>query len=308
MFLNKIEKSVLTQPIILLQGISGSGKTTFCSQIPNNLYLGVENTGTDIENLIGKKHFQKYDDLKNILLEIRDIDKFDFKSVTIDSLTTVNYLMEQKILDDHLNNGKRSDNISDNSNKLLNFGQGDKILTKMWEDLLDLIIQIRDIKNVRFNLIAHQVQAQISNSLEETTITKEIADINKKALNKVLASVDIVMAIEKVYKLKDYKEGFMGGPNKKMVKQETTVLRMNSDYIMGKVRDQYFDPNVVKNGIITIDGEEYDLGEYPLSEKNKMFDDFEKLIHPTLKLKLKSAPTVETKKTGIAESIINKKD
>ena len=74
-----------------------------------------------------------------------------------------------------------------------------------------------------------------------------------------------------------------------MVKEETVVIRMNSQYVLGKVRDIYLNKELIKDNIITLkneagEDEEFDLGEYPLPNKDTMYEDFEKLINPTLRL------------------------
>ena len=287
-YLSKIKSNKLKQFIMLLQGDPGCGKSTMANQIPDTLYLGIESIGLVRDNLIDKNDIPNYNALLEILTEIRDDPEFAFKSIVLDSATAINRLMENYILDKYTINGNRPTSIIDENNRDLNFGKGEKILDRMWNDFMDLLIEIREIHNVRITLIAHQVKTQITNSMEEQTITKEVADVNKRCLNKILASCDLVCALEKVYKLKNYGAAFRGN-QKKMVKEETVVIRMNSQYVLGKVRDIYLNKELIKDNIITLkneagEDEEFDLGEYPLPNKDTMYADFEKLINPTLRL------------------------
>ena len=163
-YLSKIKSNKLKQFIMLLQGDPGCGKSTMANQIPDTLYLGIESIGLVRDNLIDKNDIPNYNALLEILTEIRDDPEFAFKSIVLDSATAINRLMENYILDKYTINGNRPSSIIDENNKDLNFGKGEKILDRMWNDFMDLLIEIREIHNVRITLVAHQVKTQITNS------------------------------------------------------------------------------------------------------------------------------------------------
>lgn len=296
-YLDKIKKVVKKQPIIICQGAPGSGKSTYASQIPNCLYLGLENIGvTTIENLIPKDTFGCYNDFLSLLIEIRDDSNFKFKCIVIDSLTSLNYLMTQQILKDHpLPSGKLSDNLSDNKNANLNYGQGDRILERMFVQFTDLLNEIRDVHNCRIVLLGHQTTTVLTDNFEEIKVTKQIVDVNKKALNKILANVDIVFGLDREVQTKAMGDSFMGNQKFK-AKSEEVVARFNSLNILGKIRSEYFDPEVCKkDGVFVVDGEEYDMTAYPLPNKNEMFTTLEKLLDPALRLSAGSTENTSVK-------------
>lgn len=303
-YLSKIKKTELKKPIIMVQGDPGTGKSTFAGQVPNSLYLALENCGLLLDNVIDKDNFKTYQDVIDILIQIRDDKDFKFKAIIIDSLTALNFLAENWILDHNLKKGNvRSDSLADNENPNLNFAKGEKMLAKMFQDFIDLINEIRDLKNIEIVLLSHQSVKTMINGLEDdTAISVQVADINQRALNKVLASVDIVMQISKDYQLRDYGPEFRGN-SKKIIKQETVVLRLNSNQVLGKVRDIYFDPNVVKNGLIYLGEKQYTLDCYPLENKDTMYADFEKLLKPELRLVSNNkTTTTNTQTTGQKQS------
>jgi len=96
--------SVFTQtpkaPRILIYGAQGIGKSTLASKFPNPLFMLTEETG-----LVGVKAlpmFHKLSDFIRAIEGLLQVENFPYQTIVVDTLTALDALIVNKIIDDEL--------------------------------------------------------------------------------------------------------------------------------------------------------------------------------------------------------------
>lgn len=145
-------------PRIVLYGTPKTGKSTFASTIPNNIFLDIEN-GSGALNVarIGADKLSTYDDFKNVLKSLYE-QKHEFKVLTVDTLDTLEQLVFAQAAKEH---GKNT--IAD-----VGYGAGYVTATNIWKSVLQGFDMLRDERGMMILLIGHDVVKRYDDPLTES--------------------------------------------------------------------------------------------------------------------------------------------
>ena len=261
-FRSRIKKNEVKQPIVLIFGDYGVGKTSFCLQAPNNIYISLEKgLGANTSNAI--TNIESYNDFKNILISIRDEKETKEKSLIIDSFTALEKYVEQHIIKDiaSKNGGRIPQSLDDGTFGDLNFGKGKTLLASRFNDIMQILTEIKDKKNMRIHIICHSKrQNSKPDPFDPANIVECMPLLEDKTYNCVMRDIDIVamMDDEKIVKS-------LTGSDNKIVNEVNKVLRVNDPRCKAKIRDSYLRADLDKFSIYN------DLSNLSLKDKNKMY-------------------------------------
>jgi adenylate kinase family enzyme len=145
-------------PRIVLYGTPKSGKSTFASMIPDNLFLDIEGgSGALNASRINANELRSYDQFMTVLRSVYE-QEHNFKSLTIDTLDTLEQLVFAQAAKEH---SKAS--IAD-----VGYGAGYVTAQNIWKDILQKFDYLRERKNMMIVLIAHDVVRRHDDPLTES--------------------------------------------------------------------------------------------------------------------------------------------
>lgn len=274
--LSELENSIIRQPIVMISGSQGAGKTQFCSEAPNNIWIPLEQgLGAKVlPNMVPEKYTKKYRAFIGFLKSLRDSDniKDKFQCLTIDSMTALYRLIEEDIFDIAQSASKtnlRPTSVNSPFHDMLNFNKGEKNeVPNRFDEVMRLLCEIRDKHNLRIHIISHTVLAKSKNNVFDGLDTYSIApDLrNANAVNSVLGLCDFNIVIDDlVEKANIDKAGI-----KKLITAKTKVLRINDPRCSCKSRAGYLNYNIIddEDNIKDKEGDLLSIHELPIQEKN----------------------------------------
>ena len=131
-------------PIIMIYGQPGVGKSTFAAHAPKPFFIDTEDGLNEID--CQKLLAPEYNRVRDILLAIMD-EKHDFQTLVIDSISAT-----ERMLFSYICEKFGVSNILDVKG---GFGKGYKEYTNAWQEIFDILRQIRDTRNMNIILVGH---------------------------------------------------------------------------------------------------------------------------------------------------------
>lgn len=274
--LEELENSIIRQPIIMVSGVQGAGKTQFCSEAPDNLWFPLENgLGAKVlSNVVPEKYCKKYREFINFLKKIRDDEtiRTSFKCLTINSMTALYRLIEDDIFDmaqSASKNNLRPTSVNSPFHDMLNFNKGEKNeVPNRFDEVMRLLCEIRDRHNLRIHIISHTNLTKSKNNVFDGLDTYTIApDLrNTNAINSVLGLCDFNIVIDDLIE----KQNLDKAGIKKLIKSKTKVLRINDPRCSCKARAGYLNYDIIdeEDNIKNKEGDLLSIQELPIQEKN----------------------------------------
>jgi len=185
MKLSDITHGVVERPArIILCGVEKIGKSTFASQSPDPIFIPVKmEEGIDDLDVARFPVAESFDQVVEAIGSLCE-EEHKFKTVIIDSLSTLEPLVWEKVCKDH-----QATSIE----KVLDgFGKGYVEAVKCWRDVMAGIDWLRENKGMGCILISHVVVKTFNNPDGGNYDCYE-PDINKKALSALLRWSDAVL-------------------------------------------------------------------------------------------------------------------
>ena len=147
------KKAKQKSAIVIIYGPSGLGKTTTAVASKNPIVLQTEEGLGILTKNRDIPHFplaKDYDTFIGYLKSLVDADELDYNSLVIDSLDWLEPLIHAKTCEVHKQNSIES----------FGYGRGYSEALKYWREILDLVNRLRNEKNMRIVMIAHnQIKA-----------------------------------------------------------------------------------------------------------------------------------------------------
>jgi len=209
MKLADISHGIVERPArIILCGVEKIGKSTFASQAPAPIFMPIA-AEQGIDDL-DVARFPAIETFEQALEAISSLCEEDhkFQTVVIDSLSTLEPLVWDKVCKDH--NSPSIEKVLDG------FGKGYVEAVKCWRDIMSGLDWLRENKGMGCILISHVVVKTFNNPDGGNYDCYEM-DLNKKALSALLRWSDAVLfANSKVFTktegkgTKEVKKGIMG--------------------------------------------------------------------------------------------------
>lgn len=179
--LANLQKSAAPKPPrILLYGVQGIGKTTFCAAAPNPVFIQTEDGLGNLE----VDHFplaKSYDEVMGALNALATEDH-NFKTLVLDSLDWLEPLIWKKVAEDH----------SKNSIEDIGYGKGYLFALDYWREFFDATNYIRDNKNMIILHTAHSDVKRFDNPETESYDRYQIK-LHKNAAALCQEQVDMVL-------------------------------------------------------------------------------------------------------------------
>ena len=151
MSLSSITRGIQSEPFrLLIHGVEGCGKSTFAAQAPNPIFIQVEDGvgRIDVPKFPLAESFGEVIDDLNALLN----EQHSYETVVIDSVDWLEKLAVQKVLE--MYKGKAS--IAD-----IDYGKGYAMLIPLFEQIIDMLNQLRRKKAMNVVLISHSKMEKI---------------------------------------------------------------------------------------------------------------------------------------------------
>jgi hypothetical protein len=168
---------------ILAYGPDGVGKTTFASEAPKSIILGPESGSRSI-NVHRFKNVKTWQDIIARIGWLRN-EKHDFQSVGIDSLDWIEPLLWQSVCAQY-----KSDSIEE---VLGGYGKGFTIAVNYWSQMIALLQDLRENRNMNIITIAHSQIKTMNDPLHALPYDRHMLKLNEKASAKWREAVDAVL-------------------------------------------------------------------------------------------------------------------
>lgn len=182
-------------PRIVLYGTPKIGKSTFCSNIKNVLFLDIEN-GTGNLNVarIERDALETYTDVLNTL-EALSVQEHDFKSVVIDSADFLERIIQEQVGKEH--NCEFSK---------IGYGRGEVRVASLWREITQKLDNLVTNQNMSVWVIAHEIQRKI-NEPNQDTYDKYTLAMSAKSVDVLQAWADAILFAEEETHLTSKKQG-----------------------------------------------------------------------------------------------------
>ncbi len=191
----KFEEGLITTPFfIIIYGAPGVGKSSFCANAPEPVYLDVEE-GTkkiDVKRVSGFENYEQFLSLINMIIDGSRLEKY--KTIIID---TIDFLEQMIIEFVCRTNGKNT--LSDFS-----YGKGYQLVSEQWFTLLDKLSIIRANNNKNIIFIAHEQIKKFENPLCDS-YDRFTLKLSEKTANFIVAKCDAVFFMSRAFILSDDK-------------------------------------------------------------------------------------------------------
>jgi len=151
MTLTKITRGIQAEPFrFLVYGVEGVGKSVFATQAPDPIFVTTEDGAgrIDVPKFPLAESFDEVIGNLNALL----IEQHSFGTVVIDSIDWLEKLAVQKILEDN----PKMKTLAD-----FGYGQGYARLIPLFEQIIDMLNQLRRKKTMHIVLISHSKMEKI---------------------------------------------------------------------------------------------------------------------------------------------------
>lgn len=205
--LSKIKRSLnLTSLKLVMYGEEKVGKSTFCSEMPEPLFIDIEG-GTNFLNVnrINKQDLNIDEwNYGNVLTVLNDVltQEHSFKTLVIDSIDWLEGLMCSYIAEEH-----NASSYLDAKVKALAYGGGSAFLMQYMKELFDLLEEIRHKKKMHIVLIAH-TKKKSETDVQGASFDKSVLKLTEKTEGICIEWADFILfAKNKPYTVTE-QEGF----------------------------------------------------------------------------------------------------
>jgi hypothetical protein len=170
-FLSKVTKGKVKRPkIVLIFASDGIGKTTWASQAPNPIFLGVEDGSSHLD----VARFPQPQTWKDVLGSINALktEKHDYKTLVIDSLDWLEPVLHREICNEY--------GVNSIEKAAGGYGKGYGEAVNKWADLTRELSALRDI-GMNVILIAHAEVVKFSDPMMQTEYDRYQLKLYKKS-------------------------------------------------------------------------------------------------------------------------------
>ena len=164
----------------LIYGVSGVGKTTFCSKMEKPIFISIENGASHITN-IHQYIPDSYDDTISFLQWLKTID--DYSSVIIDSIDRLELLLHKKICEKY--------HVKSIELAAGGYGKGYIEALTEFNNLLELLKELRSKKHIA--LICHAEITNFFNPITNTEVHRYSLKLHKKTSAIFKEAVDSIL-------------------------------------------------------------------------------------------------------------------
>ena len=170
--------------IIVIYGPNGVGKTTLATAFSQSLIADLEDGSNHITNTtrISSNKLTTYDDL---LLLIEEVKKSTFKTFVVDSLESLETLIQTKIKKDN-----KVESIED-----IPYGKGMVYTREEFERFMRLMHQLRDDNGMDVILVGHSVTKAYTDPNANVTYDRQVLRTNDKVASIVKDLSDCILYI-----------------------------------------------------------------------------------------------------------------
>ena len=136
-------------PRLLFYGDAGIGKTTLASEFPDAIFLQVEDGTPDGVELSSFGLLSAFGDVMDAINTIYE-QNIPFRTLVLDSVTAMQRLVFAETCARGDEHGKAKENIED-----FGYGKGYVYAQRIWQELLDALMDLRRDLGMTIILIAH---------------------------------------------------------------------------------------------------------------------------------------------------------
>ena len=191
--LSKVKKTLnLSSLKLVMYGEEKVGKSTFCSQMPEPLFIDIEG-GTNFLNInrinkddLGVQEWT-YDNVVAVLNDVLN-QEHNFKTLVVDSIDWLETIAKTKIMTDHP--GAKS--YFDAKIKALSYGGGTGFLEQYMKELFDLMDNIRQRKKMHIVLIAH-TKKKNETDIQGSSFDKSVLKMTEKSEGICIEWADFIL-------------------------------------------------------------------------------------------------------------------
>lgn len=208
-------------PRIILYGTPKVGKTTFCANIQDSLFLDVEGgTGHLPVMRVEKDQLDSFDDVIKVLEAVLTQDH-SIGTLVIDSVDFLEKVLQRQVAAEH--------GVSEYGK--IGYGKGPVSLANIWRTITQKLDQIRQDKGIAIVMIAHETLKKVNDPATDQYDKYTLA-MENKSVEHLEAWADIIMfAKEEIYTSKA-KQGFVD--KVKATRGERMLYTMDSpQYLAG---------------------------------------------------------------------------
>ena len=191
--LSKIKRSLnLSSLKLVMYGEEKVGKSTFCSQMPEPVFIDIEG-GTNFLNInrINKEALEidewnftiALDVLKDILTQ-----EHTYKTLVIDSIDWLEGLVQEHIKNEH----KGAKSYLDSKVAALSYGGGTAFLQQYMRDFLGVLEEIRSKKKMHIILIAH-TKKKSEQDVQGASFDKSVLKLTEKSEGLCIEWADFIL-------------------------------------------------------------------------------------------------------------------
>jgi hypothetical protein len=264
-FLAQVKKATPQAPVITIVGFAGAGKSSLAGLFPNPIFIQAENSATVFETMQGdiqpaffpqlpianaKRNIKTSDVLFEQLRELVT-EQHEFKTVVIDTITALNLLFEQEVVEF---DEKGATNIGEASG---GYNKGYLVVAGMHAKLRAACEHLRK-RGIAVVFLAHTGVVKMKNRPDGGEYVAYSLDMNEKSRSVYVSSSDIVAYLKARDFVTGQEENKKGQTTKygRVTNTGERVLITSSDGTIG-----YID---AKNRYSLPDEIEVNKGENPL--------------------------------------------
>ena len=202
-YLSQVQKALPQAPVLTVVGFPGVGKSTLAALFPNAIFIQAENASTVFETWEADKQpafmpevpsaslQRKTKPSEIILAQLRELvtAEHDFKTVVIDSITAMDRLFEQEVVEF---DDKGATNIGDAAG---GFHKGFLVVAGMHAKIRNACEHLRR-KGIAVVFLAHTGIVKMKNRPEAGEYTAYSIDMPEKARHIYVSSSDAVLYLK----------------------------------------------------------------------------------------------------------------
>ena len=243
-YLSQVQKAVPQAPVLTVVGFPGVGKSTLAALFPNAIFIQAENASTVFETWDEGKQpafmpevpsaslQRKTKPSEIILAQLRELvtAEHDFKTVVIDSITAMDRLFEQEVVEF---DDKGATNIGDAAG---GFHKGFLVVAGMHAKFRNACEHLRR-KGIAVVFLAHTGIVKMKNRPEAGEYTAYSIDMPEKARHIYVSSSDAVLYLKSRDFVMGHEENKKGQTTKfgRVTNTGERVLICSSDGTIGYI-------------------------------------------------------------------------